>query len=138
MGIVFGKRDGVFPRLLNLVKTGLGGQQGNGEQYVSWIYEQDVVSITEWLLQHPHQNGIFNATAPHPVKNKVQMQLIREAYGTRISLPAPEWLLKIGALVIGTETELILKSRWVVPKRLIDAGYKFKTPEIKEAIKACI
>jgi uncharacterized protein (TIGR01777 family) len=138
MGIVFGKHDGVFPRLLNLVKMGLGGKQGNGEQYVSWIHEQDAAQITEWLLDHPSVNDIINATSPNPVKNKTQMELIRSAYGKKFGLPAPKWLLSLGALLIGTETELILKSRWVVPARLIDAGYVFKYPEIDEAIKASI
>ncbi|HTD99281.1 MAG TPA: TIGR01777 family oxidoreductase [Mucilaginibacter sp.] len=138
MGIVFGKSDGVFPRLLNLVKMGLGGQQGNGEQYVSWIHEDDVVQITEWLLQHPEVNGIINATAPNPVKNAEQMRLIRTVYGKRFALPAPKWLLAIGAIAIGTETELILKSRWVLPARLMEAGYRFKFPYLKEAIEDCI
>lgn len=138
MGIVFGKDDSVFPRLLNLVKLGLGGQQGNGQQYVSWIHENDAASITEWLLAHSEISGIINATAPNPVKNTEQMQLIRSIYGKRFGFPAPKWLLTIGALLIGTETELILKSRWVLPARLIEAGYKFKFPDIKEAVKACI
>jgi len=123
--------------LLNLVKIGLGGQQGDGQQYVSWIHEDDVAQITEWLLIHQDKYGIINATAPTPVKNAEQMRLIRSIYGKRFGLPAPEWLLAIGALLIGTEPELILKSRWVLPARLMEAGYVFKTPDIKEAIKAC-
>jgi len=138
MGIVFGKNDGVFPRLLNLVKFGLGGQQGNGQQYVSWIHEDDIAQITQWLLEHHEISGIINATAPNPVKNAEQMRLIRSIYGKRFGLPAPNWLLGIGALLIGTETELILKSRWVLPARLMEAGYQFKFPEIKRAIEACI
>jgi uncharacterized protein (TIGR01777 family) len=66
MGIVFGKRDGVFPRLLNLVKIGFGGKQGNGRQMVSWIHEQDVAAITEWLLDHPEMEGVINAVSPKP------------------------------------------------------------------------
>lgn len=138
MGIVFGKNDGVFPRLLNLVKMGIGGQQGNGQQYVSWILESDAAQITEWLLLHPDMNGIINAVAPHPVKNAEQMRFIRNIYGRSIGLPAPKWLLAIGALVIGTEPELILKSRWVLPTRLMEAGYQFKIPYVKEAIEECI
>jgi len=138
IGIVFGKNSAVFPRLLNLVKFGLGGQQGNGKQYVNWIHEDDVVQITEWLLNHQELNGIINATAPNPVTNAEQMRLIRKAYGKPFGLPAPKWLLTIGAWLIGTETELILKSRWVVPTRLMEAGYQFKFPGIKEAIENCI
>lgn len=138
MGIVFGKSDGVFPRLLNLVKMGLGGQQGNGQQYVSWIHEDDVAGITQWLLEHHELSGIINATAPNPVKNAEQMRLIREIYAKHFSLPAPRWLLAIGALIIGTEPELILKSRWVLPSRLLEDGYMFKFPGMREAIADCI
>jgi uncharacterized protein (TIGR01777 family) len=137
IGIVFGKGDGVFPRLLNLVKIGFGGQQGNGRQWVSWIHKQDVAEITEWLLEHPDMNGSINAVSPNPVKNAEQMRIIREVYGMPFGLPAPAWLLGIGSVVIGTETELILKSRWVVPKRLLDAGYVFKYPEMREAVTEC-
>lgn len=138
MGIVFGKSDGVFPRLLNLVKMGLGGPQGNGKQYVSWIHESDAAQITEWLLDHPEMRGIINATAPNPVTNSEQMQLIRNIYGRSIGLPAPARLLAIGAVIIGTEPELILKSRWVLPTRLIEGGYQFKVPRVAQAIKECI
>lgn len=125
MGIVLGRGDGAFPRLLNLVKFGLGGKQGNGEQYVSWVHEQDAAKCTEWLMQREDLAGVINCTAPEPVKNTVFMQAIRDAYGIKLGLPAPAWLLEIGAKVIGTETELILKSRWVLPKRLLDSGYTF-------------
>ncbi len=138
MGIVFGKSDGVFPRLLNLVKFGLGGRQGNGQQYVSWIHEDDVCLITEFLLQHEELSGILNCTAPNAEKNMEQMRLIRKVYGSRIGLPATKLLLQIGALVIGTETELILKSRWVMPKLLLDAGYTFKYPFMQQAVEACV
>jgi uncharacterized protein (TIGR01777 family) len=138
IGIVFGKSDAVFPRLLNLVKMGFGGQQGNGRQMVSWIHEQDVAGITEWLLEHPEIEGAVNATSPNPVKNADQMRIIRKAYGIGFGLPAPGWLLEIGSAVIGTETELILKSRWVLPKRLLDAGYVFKYPGMEGAVQECI
>jgi hypothetical protein len=138
IGIVFGKSDAVFPRLLNLVKMGFGGQQGNGRQMVSWVHERDVIGITEWLLEHPEMSGVVNAVSPYPVKNAEQMRIIRKVYGTRLGLPAPAWLLEIGSVVIGTETELILKSRWVVPKRLLDAGYIFKYPGMREAVEECL
>ncbi len=77
MSIVLGSSDSVFPRLLNLVKFGLGGRQGNGQQYVSWIHEQDAARSTEWLMDHPEINGVVNCTAPVPVKNAVLMQVIR-------------------------------------------------------------
>ncbi|WP_256006292.1 TIGR01777 family oxidoreductase [Pedobacter deserti] len=135
MGIVFGRKDGAFPRLLNLVKFGLGGKQGDGQQYVSWVHEQDAAKCTEWLLNREELNGVINCTAPEPIKNSQLMGLIRNAYGVPFGLPAPAWLLEIGAKVIGTETELILKSRWVLPKRLLDSGYSFLFPKAEYAVK---
>lgn len=135
MGIVFGHADGAFPRLLNLVKYGLGGKQGDGEQYVSWVHEHDAARCTEWLMEHTALSGVVNCTAPEPLKNAAMMGLIRQANGTSFGLPAPAWLLGLGAIVIGTETELILKSRWVLPKRLADHGYKFLFPAAGPAIK---
>ncbi|WP_426670581.1 TIGR01777 family oxidoreductase [Mucilaginibacter sp. McL0603] len=134
MGIVLGRKDSVFPRLLNLVKFGLGGKQGNGQQYVSWVHEQDAARCTEWLMQHPEINGVVNCTAPEAIKNEDLMLAIKKAYGMPIGLPAPAWLLEIGARLIGTETELILKSRWVTPKRLLDSGYDFLFTKAEHAI----
>jgi uncharacterized protein (TIGR01777 family) len=135
MGIVFGSADGAFPRLLNLVKFGLGGKQGDGEQYVSWVHEQDAAKCTEWLMQNPGMNGVINCTAPEPVKNTDLMSYLRKLYGIPFGLPSPAWLLEIGALMIGTETELILKSRWVIPTRLLENQYKFVFPKLEHAIK---
>jgi len=134
MGIVLGRNDGVFPRLLNLVKLGLGGKQGSGQQQVSWIHEQDVAHITEWLLQHSEVDGIINCTAPKTAKNTDLMRVIRKRYSMPFGLPSPKWLLEIGARLIGTETELILKSRWVAPQRLLDAGYPFRFVDIERAV----
>ncbi|MGZ3757344.1 MAG: TIGR01777 family oxidoreductase [Mucilaginibacter sp.] len=135
MGIVLGMSDSAFPRLLNLVKFGLGGKQGDGQQYMSWIHEQDAARVTEWLLENEKIDGVINCTAPKPIKNTEFMAAIRHAYGTPIGLPAPAWLLALGAAIIGTETELILKSRWVLPGRLTDAGYKFSFEDAGDAIK---
>ncbi|RYU90518.1 TIGR01777 family protein [Mucilaginibacter terrigena] len=133
--IVLGRNDGALPRLINLVKTGMGGRQGDGQQYISWVHEQDVVNCTEWLLQHPEVNGVLNCTAPHPLKNTEFMKELRNACGVPFGLPAPAWLLEMGAALIGTETELILKSRWVLPKRLLDAGFEFQFKKAGHAIK---
>jgi uncharacterized protein (TIGR01777 family) len=135
MGIVFGRNDGAFPRLLNLVKFGLGGKQGDGQQYMSWIHEQDAAKCTEWLLQQEAITGIINCTSPEPLKNDSFMSQLRQIYGIPFGLPAPAWFLEIGAALIGTETELILKSRWVLPQRLLDSGYVFRYPKVEHAIK---
>lgn len=135
MGIVLGRNESVFPRLLNLVRAGIGGKQGNGNQYFSWIHEHDVARIMEWFFDNPKLQGIFNCTAPNAIKNKELMGTIRKTYGIPFGLPAPKWLLEAGAIMIGTETELILKSRWVMPKRLLDSGFEFQYKTVGDAIK---
>lgn len=134
LGIVLGRKDGAFPRLLNLVKLGIGGKQGDGMQYVSWIHEQDVALSIEWLLNQKEIKGVVNCTAPDAIKNNELMKSLRKAYGVPFGLPAPAWLLEIGAKIIGTETELILKSRWVKPSVLLNSGFKFQYGFIDNAI----
>ncbi|WP_449438915.1 TIGR01777 family oxidoreductase [Pedobacter steynii] len=134
MGIVLGRHDSVFPRLLNLVKFGLGGRQGDGQQYVSWIHEYDVARCTEWLINNEELAGVVNCVTPQAVKNTELMSLIRSTYGIPFGLPSPQWLLEIGMLLIGSETELVLKSRWVAPKRLLESGFIFQFPNAKHAI----
>lgn len=134
MGIVMGRSDGAFPRMLNLVKVGAGGRQGDGRQYISWIHEQDAAAVTEWLLQHEELEGVINCTAPEPIPNKQFMKAVRTAWGVRLGIPVPTCLLQIGAAVLGTETELLLKSRRVVPKRLLESGYVFSYSRASYAI----
>jgi len=138
ISLVLGPDQGVFPRLKNLVKFGLGGKQGNGKQWVSWIHERDICGIVEWIAEHENINGAVNCTSPVPVKNDEFMKIIRKEFGMPIGLPAPAWLLEIGAVIIRTETELILKSRWVLPKRITDSGYKFYFPDVKSAVNNII
>jgi len=132
--IVMGKDGGAFPPLLNLVRFGLGGRQGNGKQMVSWIHEDDMVGIVDWMLDGRAQ-GTYNVTSPQPIQNNVLMRHLRKSFGAMMALPAPAWLLTLGAVVIGTETELVLKSRWVIPKRLLQEGYRFRYPSAETAIK---
>ena len=134
MGIVLGRHDSVFPRLLNLVKFGLGGRQGNGEQYVSWVHEQDAARSTEWLMEQQDVEGLVNCVAPQAEKNAELMRIMRSAYGMPFGLPSPQWLLEIGMWIIGSETELVLKSRWVAPRRLLDGGFVFQFPNAKHAV----
>lgn len=133
--LVLGKTEGVFPRLKNLVRFGLGGKQGNGRQWVSWIHETDVAGMVEWIAEHNKIDGVINCTSPYPLQNKPFMKVIRQIYGMPFGLPAPTWLMELGAFVIGTETELILKSRWVVPDKIKESGYQFKLPLLQDAIR---
>lgn len=132
--IVLGPTDSAMPRLMNLVKFGLGGHQGSGQQFMSWIHEQDVVNVIEWLRKHPTASGIFNCTSPEPVTNNAFMRTLRQEMDVSFGLPAPEFLLALGAKIIGTETELVLKSRKVYPQRLLDNGFVFEFPDLKSAI----
>ncbi len=135
MAIVLGKNGGVVKPIKNLVRIGLGGRQGTGNQMFSWIHIEDLFGIITYLQQHKNLNGVFNTAAPNPVNNKTLMQLFRKNLNVKIGLPTPVWLLKIGAILIKTETELVLKSRWVIPERLLQSGFNFKYKTINEALK---
>lgn len=135
MAIVLGKDGGVIQPLKNLVRFGMGGKQGKGNQMFSWIHIEDVFSIVEFTRQLDEVNGVLNTAAPNPVTNKMLMQLLRNNMNVKIGLPIPKWLLEIGAIIIKTETELILKSRWVIPERLSEAGFQFKYPDLNKALK---
>jgi uncharacterized protein (TIGR01777 family) len=124
---------GVFDALLGLVRYGLGGSAGSGRQFVSWIHYDDFVAAVRWLIDQRDIEGAVNLTSPHPLPNAEFMAVLRDAYGLPFGLPAPEWMLEIGAAFMRTETELVLKSRRVVPQRLLDHGFSFKFPSWSEA-----
>jgi uncharacterized protein (TIGR01777 family) len=126
-------RDGVFSALLRLVRLGLGGRAGSGEQFVSWIHECDLVRAIEWLLARKDLEGSINICSPHPLPYSTFMATLRETWGARIGLPAARWMREVGAFFLRTETELVLKSRRVVPGRLLDAGFEFRFPRWPEA-----
>jgi hypothetical protein len=118
-------RGGIFDTLLSLIRAGLGGKAASGEQFVSWIHENDFVRAIDFLIAQQTLDGCINICSPCPLPNQDFMRDLREAWGTRIGLPATRWMLEIGAVFLRTETELILKSRRVVPRRLLEAGFKF-------------
>jgi uncharacterized protein len=120
---------GVFDTLLRLVRFGLGGASGSGKQYVSWIHGQDFKRSIDYLIAHGDLDGIVNLAAPHPLPNREFMAALRNAWGARVGLPATAWMLEAGAVFLRTETELILKSRRVVPTRLLAHGFEFDFPE---------
>lgn len=119
---------GVFDTLLKLVRRGLGGPAGDGRQFVSWVHEDDFVSAVRWLIANDDVDGVVNIAAPHPLPNADFMRVLREASGTSFGLAANRGMLELGALFMRTETELILKSRRVVPARLLEDGFAFKYP----------
>lgn len=137
MAIVLGKGSVLTPYSF-LARTGLGGKHGNGRQMFSWIHIDDVRGIIEWLDEHKEQTGTYNASAPGPVSNATFLRMLRNIYKMPIGIPAPKWLLEIAAFIHRTETELLLKSRWVVPARLQTAGYIFAYPELNAALKNLI
>jgi uncharacterized protein (TIGR01777 family) len=124
-----------FDMLLRLVRFGLGGQAGNGKQYVSWIHDQDFVRAVLWLIEHEQFAGPVNLAAPNPLTNAEFMRALRSAWGMPLGLPASKWMLEIGALVLRTETELILKSRRVIPTRLLHSGFDFQFPAWPDAAR---
>ncbi|MCI0331696.1 MAG: DUF1731 domain-containing protein, partial [Planctomycetes bacterium] len=112
---------------------GLGGTSGDGRQYISWIHDRDFIRAVYWLIEHDALSGAINLSSPHPLPNAEFMRELRKAWGTRIGLPATAWMLEIGAILLRTETELILKSRRVVPRRLVESGFAFDFPTWPEA-----
>ncbi|MBM3823614.1 MAG: TIGR01777 family protein [Verrucomicrobia bacterium] len=128
-------RNSVFPVLMRLARWGLGGAQGGGDQFVSWIHGTDFCRAVEFLLGKTDWVGPVNLAAPEPLTNAEMMKIIRNAAGAPFGLPAPEPLLEIGAFFMRTETELILKSRRVISAKLREAGFRFQFPTFAEAVK---
>jgi uncharacterized protein (TIGR01777 family) len=122
-------RGGAFDMLLKLVRFGLGGQNGSGRQFVSWIHEIDFVHAIYWLIEHDSLSGPVNLAAPNPLPNADFMRELRRAWGMPLGLPSTEWMLEVGAFFLRTETELILKSRRIVPTRLLQSGFAFHFSE---------
>jgi uncharacterized protein len=135
MAIVLGKSGGVIKPLQTLARMGMGGTQGKGNQIFSWIHINDLYGIISFMIEHEEVSGVFNASAPNPVNNKTLMQQLRRIAGNSFGIPIPAWLLKIGAVLIRTETELVLKSRWVIPERLLTAGFQFRYAHVEDALK---
>ncbi|MGP6172163.1 epimerase [Microbacterium sp. A204] len=154
--IVLG-HGGVLGPLKNLARIGLGGAQHDGwwpvsrarkaagtahlpgakhgRQRFSWVHIDDVTRIIDFLEQHPELDGAVNAAAPNPVDNTTFMATVRRVLGVRFGPPMPRWMLELGAIGIRTETELILKSRWVLPEKLVAAGFEFEYPTLEGAVR---
>jgi uncharacterized protein len=126
---------GVFDMLLRLVRVGLGGRADDGRQFVSWIHEQDFINAIYWLIERNNLDGAVNLASPYPLPNIEFMAAIRKAWGMPLGMPATKWMLELGAIFLRTETELILKSRRVIPKRLLNDGFTFRFAEWPEAVQ---
>lgn len=157
--IVLGSGSALVP-LLNLARLGFGGAQidgpwfrskrriaagtlheygaRGGRQRFSWVHLDDVLGIIRFLIAHPDIDGVVNVAAPNPVDSVTVMRSIRRAVGVPFGIPLHRWLLEPGAWAIRTETELVLKSRWVIPERLLDAGYVFAYPDVADAVRAVV
>jgi len=132
--IVLGKNGGAFPVFKKLVKFGAGGRQGNGKQKFSWIHMHDLVQIIDLCVENKNISGPINCSAPETVTNSSFMKELRKQLKMPFGIPTPKFLLILGTKIIGTEPELILKSRWVFSKKLQDLGFKFKFGTLEEGI----
>jgi uncharacterized protein len=126
-------RGGIFDKLLRLVRFGLGGTSASGMQFVSWIHDADFLGSIDYLIARDEIDGVVNISSPNPLRNREFMKALREAWGSRIGLPAASWMLEIGTFFLRSETELVLKSRRVIPGRLVEAGFQFQFPEWESA-----
>nr|WP_207893810.1 TIGR01777 family oxidoreductase [uncultured Tenacibaculum sp.] len=128
--IVLGSNGGAFPIMKKMTKLGLGGKQGKGNQFISWITEKDYIKAIDFLMTK--KSGVYNICVPNPIRNKEFQKELRKKIKAPFGLSATKWMLKIGAKIIGTETELLLKSRNVYPEKLLDLGFEFDTKTFKE------
>ncbi|MBS4217524.1 TIGR01777 family oxidoreductase [Bacillus sp. FJAT-49711] len=134
IAIVLGE-GGVMTPYKNLVKFGLGGVQGSGQQKFSWIHIEDLFNIIFFLKDREDLKGVFNCSSPHPITNRELMETLRKIMNRNFGLPSPKWMLDMGAVFIRTETELVLKSRWVIPERLSTEGFRFSFDKIDKALE---
>ncbi|WP_426998118.1 TIGR01777 family oxidoreductase [Pseudarthrobacter sp. N5] len=134
ISIVLGPGGGVMMPFANLARLGLGGHMGAGTQKFSWVHMEDLYRAAVLLHMRTDITGPVNVASPDVVDNRELMRLVRRAYGARLGIPTPAWLLAVGAVLIRTESELVLKSRWVQPQKLLDAGFLFRQPELGRAL----
>ncbi|MEI9934327.1 MAG: TIGR01777 family oxidoreductase [Ferruginibacter sp.] len=134
IGIVFQKNGGLLKPFINLVKFGLGGKIGSGEQYISWIHEEDFLKVIKTVIDREDFSGIINCASPYPVKNNDFLKALRKAFKKSFGLPSPAFLVKIGTFFIGTEAELVLSGRRVVSKILEQKNFSFQYPQIENAL----
>ena len=126
---------GIFDTLRTLARRGLGGPAGGGRQYISWVHHEDFTRAVLWLIEHEDVEGPVNIASPNPLPNADFMRELRRACGARVGLPATRLMLEAGAVLMRTESELVLKSRRVVPGRLLERGFEFELPDWPVAVR---
>jgi uncharacterized protein (TIGR01777 family) len=129
------EEGGIFDQFLRLVRFRLGGSAGSGKQFVSWIHDTDFLRSIDYLIAHQELDGPINLAAPNPLTNCEFMQALRQAAGIEIGLPSTRWMLEVATFFHRTETELILKSRRVIPGRLLQSGFNFQFPDWESAAR---
>lgn len=132
--IVLGKNGGVYPVLKKLASLGLGGKMGPGNQMVSWIHIRDFCRALFFIAEKEQTASIYNLGTPYPVQNRVFQKELRTSLGVPYFINQPIWMLKLGAVFIGTETELILKSRYILPENLMRENFQFEFPDIQACL----
>ncbi len=133
--LVLGREGGVYPVLRKLSMFGLGGTMGPGTQRISWVHISDFCRVVEWVIDHPQSSGVYNVSAPEALTNKDFMHSLRKSVGMPVEIPSPTPLLEVGAFFLRTETELLLKSRYVAPERLTKEGFQFTFKNTESALK---
>jgi uncharacterized protein len=132
--IVLGREGEAFHKFKTITRLGLGGQQGNGRQKMSWIHGEDFCRAVEFIINDSTINGAINISAPNPIDNQSFMKILRDKLKMPFGIPSPTFLLEIGTLFLQTETELLLKSRNVYPERLLNNGFRFRFETVDEAL----
>ncbi|WP_298950209.1 TIGR01777 family oxidoreductase [uncultured Nonlabens sp.] len=135
--IVMGKDGGAFPKLKTITRLGMGGKQGNGNQFISWIHIHDFCRAIDFLISS-QLSGSVNVTAPQPRTNKEFMGVLRKELSVPLGISQSKWLVELGSAMIGSESELLLKSRYVHPQRLLDAGFNFEYETVEDCLKELV
>lgn len=134
IGMVLSKRPGgVLQPFVDLVRVGLGGKMSSGKQYLSWAHEIDFLNVIDWVNDHESMRGTYNLSSPKPTENRLFMKALRKALNVKFGLPHAKWQMKLGAILMGTESELVIAGRRVIPQRLSETGFHFSFPNIEDA-----
>ena len=138
IGLVLQQGGGILKPFMNLARFGLGGKIGTGEQYMTWIHEEDFTNVVDWVIQENTIEGILHCSGPYPVTNKEFMKAMQFAVSIPFGLPNPAFLIRIGAIFIGTEAELVLSGRRVISRILNEKNFKFKHPYLIDAVQQLV